>query len=695
MMLRRPIRRNEGGFALILVLITSLLMGLIGLGVFSVVMSDVHGAIANQLAMQAVNTAEAGVDYAVSEMFALAQIGTTDASYGGPGGSLPFGPGTFQVVVRCEDGSIPGPTDPQCPGDNNVRHIISTGLVGRARRQIQVWVRRTPPGGDTFSTFCGRRGVTLDQGTTVAADVASNRDIAIEGPRRNPGTIQAKDAFLAAPPDPAAFAPIPIAPAPLALTGSYSWKVTYVDSTGAESTGGPETAPVALTNQNAALSAVPVGGASIVKRRIYRTRADQAGSGPWFFVGEIADNLTSTYLDTTVDAELIFPTPGPGSVSAPPTGPTAAADAAAPAQPLGLTGSYTYQVSYVYRYQGTTTAEIESVGSNPATPDPPSLLLTDQYVKLTNIPQSTDPAVLKRRIYRSRADVPGGPWFFVAEIAASNNDLDDLDPDVSVVERGYVDKTADADLVTPAPRAIAGNAFAGGDVSCSQGCPNQVDGEVRENVREVLCAPFIPPPCTPDTDPNNDAPLLITHSNAEPLVKVLQYDEVHPLAAQRLTIETPDNPNAELHIHATDVIFERDVVMAVRGRGRVYFHVARTFRLGQRSWFGVNDEIPGSLLVWPGDRMQILSCASDPDYLLTGTASVRWDQQNRVSALVFAPRANILINQAGEFLGALVGQYIHINQGLGYVLDPGSGFSEGLLRSAFQIVDRWYDNPRF
>jgi hypothetical protein len=532
----------------------------------------------------------------------------------------------------------------------------------------------------------------LDQGTTVAADLASNRDIVIEGPRRNPGTVQAKDSDIAAPPDPATFTPIAIPQGAISLTGAFSWKVTFVDQTGTESTGSPATAPVTLANENGELTAISIGGATIVKRRLYRTRADQATTGPWFFVAEIPDNTTTTYRDMKGDALLIHLPPSTSGLAAPTAAPAAAADSSPPPPPAGLTGGYTYKVTFVYRYPGTTTSEIESVASTPPTPDPTPLTLSNEYVKLTSIPQTTDPNLLKRRIYRSRGDAPGGPWLLLAEIAPNNDDLDDLDPDAAVVERGYVDKTADTDLVYSEPRAISGNAYAGGEVDCSQGCDNQVDGEVREDVREVLCAPFIPPPCDPDPNPDNDTPMLIQHTDSDPLEMTVRYDEMHPGADQRITIETPNNPLAELHIHVSSVRFERDAILAISGKGRVYFHVAGTFHLGQRSWFGLNDNLPGNLLVWPGDRIGILSCATDAS---TSTYSVRWDQQNRVSALVVAPRANILINQAGEFTGALVGNYIHINQGLGYVLDPGSGLGNLDLRSAFQIIERWYDNPRF
>jgi Tfp pilus assembly protein PilV len=53
---------GERGFALTFVLVTFLLVAVIGLGALSVVMSDLHGAAANTLAMQAFNVAEGGVN---------------------------------------------------------------------------------------------------------------------------------------------------------------------------------------------------------------------------------------------------------------------------------------------------------------------------------------------------------------------------------------------------------------------------------------------------------------------------------------------------------------------------------------------------------------------------------------------------------------------------------------------------------
>jgi hypothetical protein len=236
-----------------------------------------------------------------------------------------------------------------------------------------------------------------------------------------------------------------------------------------------------------------------------------------------------------------------------------------------------------------------------------------------------------------------------------------------------------------------GNASAGDDVNCSQGCPTQVDGVVTEQVRDVLCPAFLPPPCNPD--PNNGAvPLTVTQTS---LQQEFRYGQLYVGASGTLTINTLDDPTAELRIHVSSVELEQQAKVVVTGAGKVLLFVSGAFVLGQQSWFGVD---AAGALVWPADRIQILSCADDPAVNPSdpgsGTYSVVWNQQNRVSALVFAPSANLQINQAGEFSGSLYGRFIHIHQATGFVVDQGRGVDEDFLRAAFQYVQRWYDDPR-
>ena len=94
------------------------------------------------------------------------------------------------------------------------------------------------------------------------------------------------------------------------LTGAYSYVVTFitgiVDGTGALHVAG-ETAAGAVSNtvdpsaQNVDLSAIPIGPTGTIGRRIYRTKA---GGGPYYLDFQISDNTTTTWTDSTTDANL-------------------------------------------------------------------------------------------------------------------------------------------------------------------------------------------------------------------------------------------------------------------------------------------------------------------------------------------------------------------------------------------------------
>lgn len=87
-----------------------------------------------------------------------------------------------------------------------------------------------------------------------------------------------------------------------ALTaGDYTWKVTFVTA-GGQTTGAAVTATKTATlNQKCVLTVVPVGSANVTARNIYRTLA---GGSTYYYVGQIADNTTVTYTDTSSDATI-------------------------------------------------------------------------------------------------------------------------------------------------------------------------------------------------------------------------------------------------------------------------------------------------------------------------------------------------------------------------------------------------------
>lgn len=92
--------------------------------------------------------------------------------------------------------------------------------------------------------------------------------------------------------------------------GTYSYKCTFINSTGGETTGGTFISNTVTTTgggtDSVNLTNIPLGGTGTTKRRIYRTKTGTAAYGPWYFVGIVADNTTTTFTDTQADAALVY-----------------------------------------------------------------------------------------------------------------------------------------------------------------------------------------------------------------------------------------------------------------------------------------------------------------------------------------------------------------------------------------------------
>jgi len=102
--------------------------------------------------------------------------------------------------------------------------------------------------------------------------------------------------------DPPSVAPTIAAGGGTGLTGTYKACVTFVTAEGQESNPSPVSSPVTLNNQNILWSNIPVGGARIVKRNLYRTKA---GGADFYHVTAISDNVTATYTDSIADTALV------------------------------------------------------------------------------------------------------------------------------------------------------------------------------------------------------------------------------------------------------------------------------------------------------------------------------------------------------------------------------------------------------
>jgi lysophospholipase L1-like esterase len=85
--------------------------------------------------------------------------------------------------------------------------------------------------------------------------------------------------------------------------GQHYYAVTLVGSSGETPTGGAGTITIAGGTQTVNGSAIAVGTVGVTtRRRIYRTKA---GAGaPFYFLQEIADDTTTTFVDTAADSTL-------------------------------------------------------------------------------------------------------------------------------------------------------------------------------------------------------------------------------------------------------------------------------------------------------------------------------------------------------------------------------------------------------
>jgi len=549
--------RRDDGFSLVSVMVAFVLLMAIGVGMLSLVLSGLEGASVFAQTMQALHVAEAGLNYAVARMVALAaEAPPSDEAYVGEPGDVamdaanPAARGTFRLTVSCLFPAHLAPPacgdDPSTPVDErDFRRIVSRSAVPRragvARRQIEAVVRRYTLGGDSdIPGICGRESVELIRGTWAITDVGSNGTVRIDGAAAPPGTVRAR---MPRAPTTAPTVEAVTTSGTSRLSGSYTWRVTFVDASGLESAGSPPTLTIRLSDEQARLTNIPVGEATVGRRRIYRSRGD-APAGPWFLVAEISDNRTTDYVD---------------------------------AQP-------------------------------------------------------------------------------------------------------------DTTLLRPMPAFISGSVVSAGPVSCAIGCDLQVEGAVRESVREVICPNFPPPPARPGGDRAGEAIVQTAKIQALHLQSLI-------VGEDGLTIQTLSAPGAELHLHTPAIDLAPGAILTVTGAATVYFHVAGPVVLAEDAVFGAMDS--SGNLVTQASRVVIFSTAKDPSGD-AGTPSVRLLGNNRMAAVVFAPSATIDIVGAREVRGALFGRSVRVADSTNLVLDPNEGLRSlaGVIRpSPFQYIRQWYDNP--
>ena len=202
----------------------------------------------------------------------------------------------------------------------------------------------------------------------------------------------------------------------LTAGGTYSYKIVFADGpvgsvTNTESLPSQQLGPITLAagQQSVTLNNIPVDpSGSYVERRIYRTTA---GGSSYQLVAEIPDNTTTSYTDTTADANL--------------------------GQALNtntLSGNYSYYVTYANAIGGPGTG----IESRP-TPLLGPINVVNGRIHLDNLPVDTSGQWTVRRIYRNSASNPT-QFNFVTEIPnmTANESYTDSTPDAAIANHAQV-----------------------------------------------------------------------------------------------------------------------------------------------------------------------------------------------------------------------------------------------------------------
>lgn len=105
------------------------------------------------------------------------------------------------------------------------------------------------------------------------------------------------------------------------LSGTKTYRVTFVDENGVESNAGLTSDPVTTDGDQVDLTDIPVSSnPGVIARRIYR---DDSSDKVWRFVSEIFDNVTTTFTDDVGGSSLELTTPpieGDGDIDHTPPG---------------------------------------------------------------------------------------------------------------------------------------------------------------------------------------------------------------------------------------------------------------------------------------------------------------------------------------------------------------------------------------
>jgi len=210
-------------------------------------------------------------------------------------------------------------------------------------------------------------------------------------------------------------------------SGEHYYKVTFYTDAGETDPSGASGAVTTIDTRNGKvnLSSIPTGDSGTVGRYLYRT---EAGGATYYRLADIADNVTTTYVDNIADGSLGAEEP-PGANGSGVADPDSAPSYALANEGAGnvTAGAHSYKVTF-YTAIGETDVSAASGGVTTHATD-------NGKVELTNIPTGGTGTV-GRKIYRNEAG--GGTWKLLTTIEDN-------------VTTSYTDNTADGSLGAAAP----------------------------------------------------------------------------------------------------------------------------------------------------------------------------------------------------------------------------------------------------
>lgn len=263
--------------------------------------------------------------------------------------------------------------------------------------------------------------------------------------------------------------------------------------------------------------------------------------------------------------------------------------------------------------------------------------------------------------------------------------------DRNVALNGSVGSNANISLLGPAGNRArtqayggqAGDATAGGTVSCSGSCgaPEfQVAGTTTNNYPGGQVCPVLPSfTCTPGTLDfigGSGTTYTISAANGNTSLRDVT------LGSSSTLIFSTTSATEVLTVQIRQLIIGQLSRVRVLGPGKVDLHLAGRMEINQNTLFGVDG---ADANIAPGNFV-IQSCATDvgTDY------AVEFHQTGRINAIIFAPNGRVQLDQAALSNGAIQSSIVQFDRNTTFSYNT-TGMS--IAGGAYNVLTSWREQP--